>query len=191
MSKRLVKGRRSVVALATAAAAVTAAGAAYASIPDSTTGIISSCYNATSGAVRVIDDPSHGSTPTCPSTEKPLVWNQIGRTGPTGMRGPQGPPGPNNMHWIKTDAAGNTTGKSDSGATVYNGTAYTYFTIPNVDPSKCAITVQATNVMFSDGPITTSYQLYGAYVYARAQQMHPNGTLDWYPKTGLDVILGC
>jgi hypothetical protein len=190
MSKRLVKGRKSAVAMATVAA-MTAAGAAYASIPDSTTGKISSCYNATSGAVQVIDDPSHGSTPTCPSTEKPLVWNQTGPAGPTGPRGPQGVPGPNNMHWIKTDAAGNTTGKSDSGATVYNGAAYTYFTIPNVDPSKCAITIQATNVMFSDGPITTSYQLYGAWVYARAQQMHPNGTIDWYPKTGLDVILGC
>src|SRR4051794_5028690 len=187
--KRVLKGRKTAIAIATTAA-VGAAGTAYASIPDNYTGIISSCYNTTSGAMRVIDDPSHGYTPSCPSSEKPLVWNQIGRTGPTGMRGPQGPAGPNNMHWVKSDAAGNTIGKSDSGATVYNGAAYTYFTIPNVDPSKCAITVQATNVLFSDGPITTSYQLYGAWVYARAQQMHPNGSVDFYPKAGLDVILG-
>jgi hypothetical protein len=96
-----------------------------------------------------------------------------------------------NTHYVRTDSSGNTIGKSDPDAVLYNGAAYTYFTIPGVDPSKCSITVEATNVLFSDGPITTSYQLYGSYVYARAQQLHPNGSVDWYPKTGLDVTMEC
>jgi hypothetical protein len=191
MSKRLVKGRRSVVVLATAVAAVTAAGAAYASIPDTSTRMISSCYNTTSGAVRVIDDPSGGYTPTCPSTEKPLVWNQIGRTGPTGMRGPQGPAGPSNLHWVKVNSSGIMTGASDTGVAMYTGPAYAYFSIPNVDASKCAINVQTAGVLFTDGPIATSYQMYGSYVYARAQQLHPNGTVDYNPRVGLDITLAC
>jgi hypothetical protein len=169
-----VLGRRAAGLSAAVVVMLGAAGVAYASIPDSTTGKITACYNKSTGAMRVAD-ASGALLPQCSSTEGSLIWNAGGPT----------------MHWVKTDAAGNTLGKSDYGTVVYNGAAYTYFSIPNVDPAKCAITVQPTNVLFSDGPITTSYQLYGSYVYARAQQHHANGTLDWYPKAGLDVVLAC
>ncbi|MEA2126991.1 MAG: hypothetical protein QOI80_3773 [Solirubrobacteraceae bacterium] len=180
-----LKQRKTAIATATVAAAL-ASGVAYAAIPDQQ-GVISSCYDS-QGYVRVIDAAT---TSACPTGTSKLQWGQQGRTGPTGMRGPQGQPGPNNLHWVKVNAAGTTTGVSDSATSTYNGPGYTYFSIPNVDPSKCAITVQAANALFSDGPITTSYQLYSSYVYARAQQLHPNGTVDYYPKTGLDVMVAC
>jgi len=180
------KPRRSAIATA-AAAALAAGGVAYAAIPDSTTGVITSCRDA-SGGLRVIDKQSGA---TCPAGTTQLEWNQRGLQGPTGMRGPQGPAGPSNLHWVKVNASGSMTGASDTGVAMYTGAAYAYFAIPNVDPAKCAIMVQPANAMFSDGPITTSYQIYGAYVYARAQQLHPNGSVDWYPKTGMDVVLSC
>jgi hypothetical protein len=83
------------------------------------------------------------------------------------MRGPQGPPGPNNVHRVKTDVSGNTIGKSDSGTLLHNGPAYTYFTIPNVDPSKCAITVQATNAL-QRRPDHDLLPAVRAYVYANS-----------------------
>jgi hypothetical protein len=183
--RRVLKGRKAAIAMATTAA-LGAGATAYASIPDSQ-GVISSCYDS-QGYVRAVDAAT---TSGCPSGTTKLQWNQQGRTGPTGMRGPQGQPGPNNLHWVKVNASGVMTGASDTGVSMYTGVGYAYFSIPNIDPSKCAITVQAANVMFSDGPITTSYQLYSNYIYARAQQLHPNGTVDWYPKTGLDVMVAC
>jgi len=185
--KRSPHGKRGAIAVA-AVAALTAGGAAYATIPDSTTGVITGCRDA-SGGLRVIDKQAGA---TCPAGTTQLEWNQQGRQGPTGLRGPQGPAGPNNLHWIKVDRAGGVTGKSDSGATVYTGAAYVYFNISGIDVAKCAISAQPTDALFSDGAITTSYQVYsGGWVYVRAQQLHANNQVDWYPKTGFDIQIAC
>ena len=71
------RGRRSrKVSLAVAVALLIVGGSvAYASIPDSGTGLIHGCYNTTTGALRVID----GATQVCAaSTETALDWNQQG-----------------------------------------------------------------------------------------------------------------
>src|SRR5947208_4628806 len=66
-----------------------AAGASYASIPD-TNGVIHGCYSNASGTLRVINSP----TQICAATETALPWNQTGPTGPQGPSGPSGPQGP-------------------------------------------------------------------------------------------------
>jgi hypothetical protein len=78
--------RTLIVALAVIAA-LTLAGIAYASIPDSA-GVIHGCYSNKDGSLRVIDSGAGGA---CDSKkETPLNWNQ---KGPTGARGPSGPTG--------------------------------------------------------------------------------------------------
>jgi len=79
---------------AVASAVVILAGvAAYASIP-TPNGVITGCYQKSSGAVRVID----AAVATCnPLSEVTLRWNQTGLQGPAGpqgIQGPQGVPGP-------------------------------------------------------------------------------------------------
>jgi hypothetical protein len=69
-----LRGRRLLLA-SVAAFAVVAGGVAYATIPDSTTGIIHGCYNKTTGALRVID-PSKSQS--CATGETGLNWNQNG-----------------------------------------------------------------------------------------------------------------
>jgi collagen triple helix repeat protein len=67
-------------------------GVALATIPDSG-GVISSCYNKSGGALRVIDP----SVSRCSSGEQPLTWNQTGpqgATGPQGLKGDAGQQGP-------------------------------------------------------------------------------------------------
>jgi hypothetical protein len=65
--------------------AVTAAGVAYATIPDSN-GVINACVQQANGSVRIID-PSTGQQ--CRPNEQSLSWNQTGQQGPPGR-----PPGP-------------------------------------------------------------------------------------------------
>jgi hypothetical protein len=83
------------VALATAVAVSAAAGAAWATIPDSN-GVIHACFDSKSGALRVLDAPSHS----CTKFETSIDWNQHGLAGPAGAPGPagatgaSGPPGP-------------------------------------------------------------------------------------------------
>src|SRR5215207_10383430 len=71
-------------------AATAGVGVAAAAIPDSSTGVISACYQKQRGMVRVID-ASSGET--CRNSEEPLSWNQLGPQGPVGPTGPAGPPG--------------------------------------------------------------------------------------------------
>jgi hypothetical protein len=73
----------------TAAAAVfaSAAGVAYATIPDSQ-GVILACYKADSGQLRL------SNTGGCGPSESALSWNRVGPAGPPGPTGPQGMPGP-------------------------------------------------------------------------------------------------
>lgn len=63
-----------------------AVGTAVASIPGAG-GVITGCYNAANGQLRVID--AEGGA-TCRPNERQLTWNQ---TGPQGEPGPQGLPG--------------------------------------------------------------------------------------------------
>ena len=64
-------------------------GVAAASIP-SPGGVITSCYNTSTGAVRIVDAAT---TRACATGEKFLNWNQKGQKGATGATGPQGATG--------------------------------------------------------------------------------------------------
>jgi hypothetical protein len=63
-------------------------GTAYASIPDAN-GVIHGCYNAVSGATRIIDP----ALSTCTIHEKSLKWEQTGKQGPQGATGAAGAAG--------------------------------------------------------------------------------------------------
>ena len=82
------------ILVALAIAAVAAAGAALAAIPDGN-GVIHACRKVEGGALRVVAKAS-----ACRSGERALAWNQRGAAGPTGPAGPegaigaQGPQGP-------------------------------------------------------------------------------------------------
>lgn len=80
--------RLAVASIAVGAAAIAGAGTALASIPDDQ-GVITGCYNSTSGALRVID-PAKAK---CSSSERTLTWNQQGQPGPQGPAGPVGATG--------------------------------------------------------------------------------------------------
>ncbi len=84
---------RRIVVLCAAIAVAAAAGAAYATIPDSS-GVIHACYAASDGTLQVID-PSKGER--CKRHETALDWNARGpqgAPGPVGATGPQGASGP-------------------------------------------------------------------------------------------------
>jgi hypothetical protein len=51
--------------------------------------VISACYNARNGYLRIVDDPSE-----CRRREIFLSWNMEGPEGPQGEEGPPGPAGP-------------------------------------------------------------------------------------------------
>jgi hypothetical protein len=89
---------RSALALVAGAALVVASVATgIAAIPDSGSGVISGCYKASNGSLRVIDAQGGQS---CGNSEVELWWNQVGpaglqgETGPTGPQGETGPTGP-------------------------------------------------------------------------------------------------
>ena len=81
--------RKRVIVFAVAAALL-AAGAAYATIPDAN-GVIHGCSATKDGSLRVID-PDAGQS--CGTKESALDWNAKGVTGPQGPQGPIGPTGP-------------------------------------------------------------------------------------------------
>ena len=90
--------RRNLVAyLALGVALAATGGVAYSAIPDGG-GVIHSCYDNVTGAMRVIDSEASG---VCRGGETALDWNQKGQPGATG---PPGPPG-----------LGTTYGKSKAG----------------------------------------------------------------------------
>lgn len=90
MNGRRRCSRRLVVAPIVATVTIAASTVALAAIPDSSTGVITGCYNQISGALRVID-AQHGAR--CLTGEKKLTWNQTGPQGPLGPQGPQGAKG--------------------------------------------------------------------------------------------------
>lgn len=75
-----------------AAAVLTGATAASASIPDAG-GVIRACYSKTNGTVRIIDT----ATAVCRGSETAVYWNQTGKTGPRGPQGNQGNQGPRGL----------------------------------------------------------------------------------------------
>jgi hypothetical protein len=76
------------IAVAVASALLTLSTGAPAAIPGAN-GVISACYNAASGVLRVIDSAAR-----CGQAEAALQWNVAGPTGPAGAQGPAGPQGP-------------------------------------------------------------------------------------------------
>jgi len=65
-------------------------GVAVASIPNSSTGVITACYQKNNGMLRVIDAQAGER---CRRSEIQVLWNQRGPAGQQGPAGPQGPPG--------------------------------------------------------------------------------------------------
>jgi hypothetical protein len=97
--RRRVPIRMARVALAGGAAAAVALGVgpASASIPGPH-GVISGCYSAQGGRLRVIDAQSGAR---CRRHERQLTWDQAGPQGvpgPQGKPGPQGPPGNGHLY---------------------------------------------------------------------------------------------
>jgi hypothetical protein len=94
---RLLRSRTAVAVIAFAVGASLAGGLAWASIPNSKTGVISACYKTgtpNQGALRVIDSQAGAK---CASGEKALGWNQIGPRGPQGTPGSTGARGPSDL----------------------------------------------------------------------------------------------
>jgi alpha-tubulin suppressor-like RCC1 family protein len=67
------------------------AAVAVAAIPDTTTGVITSCLKVKDGSVRIIDAQAGKR---CSSGETLLTWNQRGQQGAQGVSGVPGAPGP-------------------------------------------------------------------------------------------------
>ena len=98
--------KRRVIVLAVVAALL-AAGAAYATIPDSN-GVIHGCSANKDGSLRVIDLDAGQS---CGTKESPLDWNTKGPAGPQGPIGPIGPQGPaGSAHGYQTNSITNVPG---------------------------------------------------------------------------------
>jgi hypothetical protein len=183
MRRRLITWRAGTVAVATGAAVIAAGFAAYAAIPNSSTGTIDGCYSNLGGSLRVIDKQAGAN---CLATETPFNWNQTGRQGPTGPRGAQGAPGPNTVHWVRVTktAAIKNSGESVSNWSVYDGTGYVYVQNSTVDLTKCAVT--ATPYGFSDtiGTQRFSDDYYGYVIVSTTKN---NATVD----SDLDLVFNC
>ena len=185
----LKQGKAAIVAGSMAALAAGGLGA-YAAIPDTATGRISGCYNATSGNLRVVDNPSSYADPTCASTEKPLTWSQRGPVGPIGPRGPQGPAGPVNQHWAKIGSKNQLLAASEKPDATYlnipSGYAYVRFT--GVDPTKCAITVTPSAVDTGQYPgLYGGYSVYSGYILGYLKDSSGN----FASNVGMDITANC
>src|ERR1043166_6460835 len=82
------------VVIVVVASCITAGGVAYATsskthVSTVTTGMIQACAHMTTGALRLVGDPS-----ACHRTENYVSWNAEGPSGPSGPSGPQGDAGP-------------------------------------------------------------------------------------------------
>lgn len=70
---------------------ITSGSRATASIPHSTTGVITGCYTTIGGILKVVDKQAGVD---CGPGATELPWNQTGPQGPEGPLGPTGPQGP-------------------------------------------------------------------------------------------------
>lgn len=79
--------RAAVVVVGVAGAVGTLVTVAWSQIP-AANGVVSACYAAKDGALRVVDEGR-----TCGKSETLLTWDQRGAPGPAGASGPAGAPG--------------------------------------------------------------------------------------------------
>ncbi|HJS94996.1 MAG TPA: hypothetical protein VJ741_12090 [Solirubrobacteraceae bacterium] len=95
MGTRLSRRAAVRVAFGVVALLGTAAGIAYATIPDSN-GIYTACMLNGAGTIRLIDPslPSTSLRSHCASFETTITWDRQGQPGPQGPQGPKGDPGP-------------------------------------------------------------------------------------------------
>ena len=82
-----------VLAMVVVASGLTAVGVAFATSSIAqrsagTTSVIQACAQKTTGALRMVSDPSD-----CHRTENPVFWNVEGPSGPSGASGASGPQG--------------------------------------------------------------------------------------------------
>ena len=174
-------------------AIVLVSGAAYAAMGIGTNGVIYSCVNSTTGAVRMIDPAT---TTTCASTEKALNWNQQGRTGPTGYPGPKGekgdpgPAGDSKKQWARMSADGRILATNNTGAQGYDirssgHSAYIYF--PGYDtPENCSLTVTPVLTDWSRQVIAVRVPYTGGY-WARFNTTEAGRVV----AVPVDVVLHC
>jgi hypothetical protein len=90
------------VVLAAAAATLALGSFAWAAIPGGG-GVISGCYDKSSGQLRVTDAATN-LPKGCSSKEATLAWNQQGPQGIQGVPGPQGDPGLSSAHVYRVKA---------------------------------------------------------------------------------------
>jgi hypothetical protein len=205
INRSFLRGRRAAALVATVI--LVTGGVAYGAIP-SASGVITSCYNKSTGAVRFVDE-----TVACTTNETRLTFNQKGQTGPAGPAGPTGPagragptgltgpagpqgvkgdkgdkgdPGSNYTHWAKFDGTGKFLGSSEPLEDFYPSTYYVLVKFRGVDPSKCAVTVQANDGQYA---ITTWSNYYG-YIYARAGKV-VGGATTTAVGVGYDIVANC
>jgi hypothetical protein len=160
-------------------AALAVGSVAYAAIPSTTDGVISSCYDA-AGNVRVIDAQAGQK---CPAGTTALSWNQRGRTGPTGPAGAQGQPGP--AYFARVATTDNQTSKP--GNTLIQTWSYSdgiWLYLPNIDVRNCA--VNATALTSQTGALVTRADLtYDHWIFLYTNL---NGSRSRYP---VDVTIAC
>ena len=179
-------GRRASVVAATTAAIAAGSMGAYAAIPHSTTAVIDSCYNTTTGAMRVIDAEAGG---TCRADEKALPFNQRGRTGPTGYRGPKGDPGPARAYWAKFSPTKLTAAsEKPAGYYAYGPYGYNYVSFTGVDISKCSVNVTVATNEYKYRSLAGNYLNYGnQWVLAYVADASGN----FVPGVPMDVLVNC
>jgi Collagen triple helix repeat (20 copies) len=119
MHRRL---RRGALAVAAVALVAIAGAVTYAVADIGGGGVISGCYKAQNGQLRVIDL----ATGRCLPSEKSISWNQTGPQGPPGPTGARGPTGPQGQNGDRgptglTGAKGATGAKGPTGATGSRG----------------------------------------------------------------------
>jgi hypothetical protein len=107
---RLLKGVPWKLVVLVLAFVAAMAGVGVAAIPSSSDGVITGCYNKTSGLLRAVDAQAGA---TCSSSERKLTWNQTGPAGPQGNTGATGPAGLQG----DTGATGPAGPQGDTGAT--------------------------------------------------------------------------
>ncbi len=127
---------------------------AYATIPNSNTHVISGCYAKTNGVLRVIDTQAGA---TCPSTTKPLSWNQTGPQGPPGVQGPPGTPGTsvNRVTTILPSASVPTYFDLDTNPAATSFVATVTINVTGTGPQLVQVSWNAPQAPFPGGTVTT------------------------------------
>jgi hypothetical protein len=160
---------------------LTAAGTAYAAIPDAN-GVIHGCYNVVTGSTKIIDGNS------CGFLEKAITWQQTGPRGPAGTPGPQGPAGPQGAAGTNNIVVGHATLIVNNPVLPqYGTTGYTDdFAVTAPNNGFCNLTVSAT-MLEATGEL--SFRVSTRRDDGRGVVYQQTGHLDvWdHPSTGSDI----